>query len=515
MGQNFIACDRGQVMLLPPSLTDWLAEDHLVWTVLGAVEQMDLDGFYGVYRANGQGRAAYDPAMMVALLLYAYAVGIRSSRRIERACRGDVAFKVITAMAVPDHSTIAEFRRRHETAIGELFVSVLSLCGEAGLVQVGEIAVDGTRIRASASRDRNRGYESIVTEILAEAERVDREEDERHGQARGDELPEPLRTREGRRAALAAARDRIERERAAAVEAGEEVIERIELGLDRDRFPGSPDGREAWLRQGRRELEARREREARPIPRGRGERLVEARRRLDQQLAYEHAANREYEQYRATAVDRLGRRLSNYNRPNPYCPPLVPEGKINVTDPDSREMRMQGQPNIQGYNAQAVVTEQQIVIAAEITTQSPDFGQLGPMVSAAVRELEQAGVSERPRTVLADAGYWHTKQIEKLRGDGFEVLIPPDSTVREDARPGWEGGIYEAMRQSLRTPEGRQLYLKRTTSIEPVFGQIKHNRGMTRFRRRGRAAARSEWRLISATHNLLKLHNHWIAPAAG
>jgi transposase len=513
MGQNFIACDRGQEMLLPPSLTDWLPEDHLVWTVLGAVDQMDLAGFYGVYRANGQGRAAYDPAMMVALLLYSYSVGLRSSRQVERACRGDVAFKVITAMAVPDHSTVAEFRRRHETAIGELFVSVLSLCGEAGLVQVGEIAVDGTRIRASASRDRNRGYESIVTEILAEAERIDREEDERHGQARGDELPEPLRTREGRRAALAAARERIERERAAAVEAGEEVIERIELGLDRDRFPGSPDGREAWLRQGRRELEARREREALPIPQGRGERLVEARRRLDQQLAYEHAANREYEQYRATAVDRLGRRLSNYNRPNPYRPPLVPEGKINVTDPDSREMRTQGQPNIQGYNAQAVVTEQQIVIAAEITTQSPDFGQLEPMVSAAVRELQHAGVSERPWTVLADAGYWHTKQIEKLRGDGFEVLVPPDSTGREDARPGWDGGIYEAMREALRTPEGRKQYLKRTTSIEPVFGQIKHNRGITRLKRRGRAAARSEWRLVAATHNILKLHNHWIAPA--
>ncbi len=119
------------------------------------------------------------------------------------------------------------------------------------------------------------------------------------------------------------------------------------------------------------------------------------------------------------------------------------------------------------------------MIAAEITTQSPDFGQLEPMVSAAVRELEQTGVSERPRTVLADAGYWHTKQIEKLRGDGFEVLVPPDSTVREDARPGWEGGIYKAMRQSLRTPQGRKQYLKRTTSIEPVFGQIKHNRGIT------------------------------------
>jgi transposase len=471
MGQNFIACDRGQEMLLPPSLTDWLSEDHLVWTVLGAVEQMDLAGFYGAYRANGQGRAAYDPAMMVALLLYSYSVGLRSSRQVERACRGDVAFKVITAMAVPDHSTVAEFRRRHETAIGELFVSVLCLCGEAGLVQVGEIAVDGTRICASASRDRNRGYESIVTEILREAERIDREEDERHGQARGDELPEPLRTREGRRAALKAARERIERERAAAVEAGEEVIERIELGLDRDRFPGSPDGREAWLRQGRRELEARREREARPIPHGRGERLGEARHRLDQQLAYEHAANREYEHYRATAVDRLGRKLSSYNRPNPYRPPLVPEGKINVTDPDSREMRTQGQPNIQGYNAQAVVTEQQIVIAAEITTQSPDFGQLEPMVSAAVRELERAGVSERPRTVLADAGYWHTKQIEKIRGDGFEVLVPPDSMARETPAPAGRAGSMKRCARRSEHPRAASNTSNEPQASSPSLGR--------------------------------------------
>jgi transposase len=159
MGQNFIGCDRGQVLLLPPSLTDWVPEDHLVWSVLGAVEHVNLDVFYGAYRANGQGRAAYDPAMMVALVLYAYCLGVRSSRAIERACREDVAFKVITAMEVPDHSTIAEFRRRHAAALGELFVGVLALCREAGLVRVGEIAIDGTKIRANASRDRNRSYE--------------------------------------------------------------------------------------------------------------------------------------------------------------------------------------------------------------------------------------------------------------------------------------------------------------------------------------------------------------------
>ena len=181
MSQNFISCDRSQVLLLPPSLMDWLPEDHLVWSVLGAVDQMDLGRFYGAYRANGQGRAAYDPRMMVALLLYAYCVGVRSSRQIERACRGDVAFMVICAMQVPDHCTIAEFRRRHQDAIGQLFVEVLALCAEAGLVSLGEISVDGTKMRASASYDRNRGYASIVEEILDEAEETDRVEDERFG----------------------------------------------------------------------------------------------------------------------------------------------------------------------------------------------------------------------------------------------------------------------------------------------------------------------------------------------
>jgi len=164
-------------MLLPASLTEWLPEDHLVWTVLGAVEQMDLDGFYGAYRANGQGRAAYDPAMMGGVAVV-FVLGRDSFFAAGRAgvSWGCGAFKVLTALAVPDHSTIAEFRRRHETAVGELFVSVLALGNEAGLVRVGEIGVDGTRMRASASRDRNRGYESIVSEILQEAERVDSEE---------------------------------------------------------------------------------------------------------------------------------------------------------------------------------------------------------------------------------------------------------------------------------------------------------------------------------------------------
>ena len=207
---------------MPPSLLDWVADDHLVWTILGSVEEMDLSPFVGAYRADGHGRPAYDPSMMVALLLYAYAKGNRSSRGIERECREDVAYRVICANLVPDHSTIAEFRKRHESALADLFSSVLSLCKEAGLVKVGVIAIDGTKIAANASLDTNHGYERIVREILDEAAETDRVEDELYGDARGDELPEQMRTPEGRRAALAEAKAKLNGERETSGEAREE-----------------------------------------------------------------------------------------------------------------------------------------------------------------------------------------------------------------------------------------------------------------------------------------------------
>jgi transposase len=200
MPQNFISCDRDQAMLMPPSLLDWVPEDHVVWTILGAVDELDLSAFYGAYRADGHGRPAFAPPMMVALLLYAYSKGNRSSRGIERACREDVAYMVISAQQAPDHSTIAEFRKRHEQALAELFTGVLGLCKQAGLVEVGVIAIDGTKVAANASLDANRSYEAIAREVLKEAAETDRREDELYGSTRGDELPEQLRTREGRHA---------------------------------------------------------------------------------------------------------------------------------------------------------------------------------------------------------------------------------------------------------------------------------------------------------------------------
>src|ERR1700760_1678888 len=276
MPQNFIACDRGQSMLLPPDLMDWVPEDHVVWSILGAVEQVDLSAFYGAYRANGQGRAAYEPSMMVALLIYSYARGNRSSRGIERACREDVTYKLITAMAIPDHSTVAEFRRRHETALGELFTAVLALCREAGLVEVGVISIDGVKIRATASRGANCTYEKLVADILKEAEETDRWEDGLFGDDRGDEPPEHLRTAEGRRAAFQAAKERL------AKKAGrdeEPQMERIELDPER---VAAGRGRRAWQRTAHKELIRRREQHAKPIARARAERLLETLHRLEE-----------------------------------------------------------------------------------------------------------------------------------------------------------------------------------------------------------------------------------------
>jgi transposase len=194
MAQNFVGCDREQELLLPPSLREWLPEGHLAWFVIDAVAQLDLSGFYAAYRADGHGRAAHDPAMMGALLLYAYAIGERSSQRIERRCVEDVACRVIAANQAPDHTTIARFRQRHKAALAELFGEVLALCAEAGLVNVGLLAIDGTKVHANASQHANRDYEQLAREILEEADAVDAAEDERFGDTRGDELPPELAT---------------------------------------------------------------------------------------------------------------------------------------------------------------------------------------------------------------------------------------------------------------------------------------------------------------------------------
>jgi transposase len=466
MSQNFIACDREQSFLMPPDVRDWLPEGHLAWFVIDAVGGMDLDAFYAVYRRDGLGRPAYEPSMMVALLLYAYARGTRSARRIERACEEDVAFRVIAAQERPDHATIARFVQRHERALAGLFGSVLGLCAEAGLATVGVVAIDGTKMHANASRDQTVDYERIAREIIEEAKAIDAAEDELYGDKRGDELPPELATARGRR---------------------------------------------AWLREAQQRLDEKHEQEARPIPRSRPKRLKESKRRLEEQFWTEQRANEAYEAYRARGVMKDGRPFSR--PPNPYTPPAKPAGSINTTDLDSRLVKgMRGW--LQGYNAQAATNEQQIVIAAEVMVASPDFGHLEPMVDAAKAELQAARVLDAPEVVLADAGYWHQEQMERVVAAGSQVLIPPDSSRRKNTRPGWDGGLYAFMRRVIATDRGGELYQLRQQLIEPVFANTKFNRRMERFHRRGRAACRTESRLITATHNLLKLHQHQLATTA-
>lgn len=438
MSQNFIACDREQELLLPPSLREWLPEDHLAWFVLDAVEQVDLSGVYDAYRADGWGRAAFDPRMMVALLLYAYAVGERSSRGIERRLREDVAFRVIAANQSPDHATIARFRVRHEQALSEMFTQILALCARAGLVSVGLVALDGTRICANAAQSANRthvGLREEVERILDEAGRVDAEEDERFGRKRGDELP----------AGLADRRSRIER-----------------------------------LRRCREELETE---------------------QAETQAAYE-----ENMRWRARWEAEHGRKLAG-RRPTPPDPDAISKRKINTTDPDSRVIPRAGKEALQGYNAQAVACTGQIVLAAEITKQTNDYGQLEPMIAQTNQSLADAGITEPLRVVLADAGYWSSPQITALKESGVEAIVPTKAAKRSTPRKKAprQGPEAQQIEELLATPDGAALYRKRQQIIEPIFANTKFLRRIDRFQRRGLQACQAEWRLIAATHNLLKL----------
>ena len=447
MAQSFLACDRDQELLLPPSLREWLPEDHLAWFVVDAVDAIDLSGFYADYRDDGWGRAAHEPAMMVALILYAYAVGERSSRAIERRCREDVAFRVICANRVPDHATVARFRVRHEQALAGVFTQVLSLCARAGLVSVGVVALDGTLISGNASPDATRSYASIRAEVeamLEQAAQADAAEDEQFGDARGDELPAELADRGSRLERLRRCREELEREEA------------------------------------------------------------------DSQAAYE--ANLAW---RAEWEADHGRKLTG-RKPTPRDPESLAKRRVNVTDPDTRMIKRVGGKTVQGYNVQVVASPKQIILAAQVAQTVNDSNQLDPMVARATAELLSAGIEDPIGTVLADGGYWNTPQIRNVRARHIDVLIP--SKDRRRAKPRTLGPPQsdeaDRIETILDTPEGQALYRRRQQIVEPVFANTKFLRRIDRFQRRGLRACQAEWKLIGATHNLLKLWRAGSAPAA-
>ena len=443
MGAKFIGGDREQVFVMPPLVADWVSEEHLVWTVLAAVGELDLSGFYAEYRQDGHGRPAYEPSMMVALLPYAYARGNRSSRGIERACVEDVADRVVTGNLAPDHWTIAGFRCRHERPLGEVCTGVLGLCARAGLVSVGVVAIDGTKMSANASINANRDSGRIAREVVAEAAEIDRREDERYGPKRGDEPPERLRTREGRREA----KERLDRERAEVADSGDD--DEVAIALDPRRFVTRPQGRRAWLREGRPELDATREREGRPVARGRADRRFEACRRLERELDVDHASN-------AADEARRGRRRNATD--GPRDDEALPAARGADGSGQCHRPRLRGGahawPAAAAGRQRAARRQRRAGHGrAEITTESPDFGHLEPMVRATQREPAAVDVRD-PEVVVADAGYWHQRQIEAVVGDGIRVLVPPDGGLRPGPRPGWTGGLYDLMRRVLATPPG-------------------------------------------------------------
>lgn len=446
MAYNFYPSTRKQQYLMPISLEDWLPESHLVWFILEAMEKVNLEEFYKKYRADGSGGVAFEPGMMMTLLVYAYAQGLRSSRRIEKKCQEEVTFRVITANQMPDHSTIARFRTKHQKPIQDLFVEVLQLCREAGLGDLRTVAVDGTKIGANASLAANRtkkGLEKEVAQILKEAEEMDQQEDKQYGaDRRGDELPEGLRTRADRLARLQEAKARLEKEE-----------------------------------------KEEREKQAAKIA--------------------------ERETAEAEGKKRRGR------KPKSPEAAVNQEAKANVTDPESRIMKT-AKGYEQGYNAQAVVSKDQLILAAEVTQEENDQHQLMPMVAQTQSNLEVTGENNQVDVYLGDAGYGNDDVLGHIFQGDQKFLVATRNdwkqrlALREQGCPRGRipAGLSntDRMERELLTKRGRQQYAWRGKTVEPVFGQIKTCQGCRRFSCRGVVAARSEWRLVCAVHNLMKLY---------
>jgi transposase len=456
MGQNFIADTIDQTLLFAPSLHDWLPEGHLARFLADVVSALDLSTIYASYaEKDGRGQAAYAPEMMVRLLLYGYANGVYSSRKIQARTFEDVAFRYLSGDQHPDHATIAEFRKRHLDALSGLFSQALLLCSEAGLVKLGHVSIDGTKIKANASKHKAMSYKRMnetearlkqeIEAMLASAEKTDAEEDTRHGKdGHGEELPAELQRRESR-------------------------LQKI------------------------REAKAALEQQAK-------EKAAQQRAEAEQKLA-----ERE-EQQRRTGKKKRGRKPIT---PDPEQARPDDTAQRNFVDPESRIMPDGANKGsfVQGYNAQmAVDSASQVIVAAEITQETNDKMQLIPMIAQIETNLKQ-----RPEKVSADTGYFSEANVtdESVKDVDLYVATGRDkhSGVVETSSdsPPPIASPKEAMQHKLRTAAGRAVYKMRKAIVEPVFGQIKEQRGFRRFSLRGKQNVGREWRLVCAVSNLLKL----------
>jgi transposase/methylmalonyl-CoA mutase cobalamin-binding subunit len=436
-----------QPLLLPPDMREWLPEGDLALFISDVVDELDLSAIYRAYdTGDGRGQPPYHPAMMVKLLLYAYCTGLPSSRKIERATYRDVAFRVLAGDQHPDHDSLAEFRKRHLPALAGLFVQVLQLCHRAGLVTLGHVALDGTKVKANASKHKAMSYgrmeeaerqlEAEVQALLTEAQQVDTAEDAAYGHGRrGDDLPMELARRDSRLAKIRAAKAALEQEaKARAAEAAD---------------------------AGRAKLVAR-----------------------------EH---------------RVGSAKGGVPTvPDPELARPEPTAQRNFTDPDSRIMKDGATKSFeQAYNAQAAVDGQaQVIVACGVTQSAADAGQLVPMFTQAAQPLGRA-----PAVGLADAGYFSEANLTAPELAGVALYVPPDrqSHAGSGRLSRAASPVAAAMRAKLQTAEGHAHYARRKAIVEPVFGQIKEARGFRRFSFRGVGKVTAEWALICLTHNLLKL----------
>ena len=500
-------------------MREWLPEGHLAYFVVDVVGAVDTSALHAGRANNGPGRPAYDPEVLLALLVYAYCCGVRSSRKIERLCQSDVAYRVITANRPPDHTTVARFRQGYDPLVRRLFTDVLALCANAGLAKVGVVAIDGTKVSANASPAasvdlaRLGALEAKVAEIFAEAEGADAAEDRLFGGGCDDELPPGLAGRGSRAARLAEARRQLEEAKAAQAAKRSEAARRADAAEEEARAKGrgpggkAPAGREV----ARAEAALGRERaraEQRPAAR-RGAKAPEGYARV-------RGAQARLERAKALVAAREAKPPAYLGRPS-----YGGEPKANTTDPDSRTMKVRG-GYLQGYNAQVAVNELGVVLAWGLSQDANDMAQLRAVLGQVEDNLRAVGVGAGVGAVLADAGYWTEEngtwaEARNATGEGPTVLIATSKSwkLRHKARSGgYTSGpppqgasAAQAMEHRLCSEEGMKLYSKRSVTVEPVFGQQKELRGFRRFARRRLGAAAAEWGLMSTAHNILKLFN--------
>jgi transposase len=534
MAKGYRPVDRDQPFLFPPDMREWLAADHPVHLVIAAVERMDTSAFHAGRRTGGAGAAGYDPDMLATVLVWAYAHEVTSSRRIEELCRTDVAFRLICGGNLPDHSTVARFRRAFEEAVGEFFGEVLIVCARLGMGRLGTVALDGMKIAASASKAANRteeGLRKLAAEAVAAHGQADAAEDALFGAGvRGDEVPEQARDPRTRAGRIAAALAGLEAERAAAAQAEAAKAEGFRARQAAGQRAGrSPDSAAVELAQEKlaRVIAAQQARidewqarsaaslaqtgkPARNPPR----RPASAHCRVKQAAAQVEKARARQQ----AAEQRAAEREANREGPGPVR---------NITDPDSRLMPVRGGGFIQGYNTQNVTSEDGLIIATELTDDTTDTAWFEPMMTraedaaaliAAHRPAPgpgtggssggPAGLGGQIGLALADAGYCSAANLT-CPGPDRLIAVAKRRDLEQAARggdtgPDRGGEAVQAMRERLRTDDGITAYRQRGHIAETPHGHIKHNMGIRQLSVRGKAKASAEWAFICAVHNLFK-----------